>query len=84
MLSEYDFTQYEGTSSPAYLRRNVSGVGYADGVCYALLSGAYRGVEPDGVHYTGEDEPQLYRSADGVNWERTDILGVRRAMSDAE
>ncbi len=73
--------------------RLVEAVGYLDGVYYAKVANSEGGR--NGWTYYDEDgkehEPKvfdpslgsaLYRSSDGVNWEKTDIIQVRECLRD--
>lgn len=61
-------------------------IGFRDGVCYADVSEKrWDERERYGTfHFSGEKESDhtLWRSADGVNWEKTDIVQVRECLRE--
>ena len=66
--------------------KGVERIGFRDGVCYADVSEKrWDERERYGTfHFSGEKESDhtLWRSADGVNWEKTDIVQVRECLRE--
>ena len=78
LLSVCDMSQ-RGEPPVKYIKRNVSRVGVVDGLYYALLSDeSYIQEENRGV--SGRDEPVLYRSINGMDWEKTGVVQVQESL----
>jgi hypothetical protein len=62
-----------------YIKRNVSRVGVVDGLYYALLSDEYY-IQEENRGVSGRDEPVLYRSINGMDWEKTGVVQVQESL----
>ncbi len=78
LLSVCDMSQ-QGEPPVKYIKRNVSRVGVVDGLYYALLSDEYY-IQEENRGVSGRDEPVLYRSINGMDWEKTGVVQVQESL----